>query len=43
MEMNKTTKKCLSSSFEMKEMGETRYVLGVKIIRNYGKKLLGIC
>jgi len=36
------TKKCLSSVFEM-DMDEARYVLGVEIIRNHLKKLLGIC
>ena len=27
----------------MKHMGEARYVLGVKIVRNLPKKLLGMC
>jgi len=31
MEMIQTTKKWLSSAFEMKDMGEARYVLGIKI------------
>ena len=33
-EMIDTTKKWLSSNFEMKDMGEASYVLGVKIIRD---------
>ena len=32
MEMIQTTKQWLSSVFEMKDMGEARYILGVKII-----------
>jgi hypothetical protein len=35
-----TTKKWLSSTFEMKDMGETNFVLGVKITRDRSKKLL---
>jgi len=31
MEMIQTTKQWLSSVFEMKDMGEARYVLGVEI------------
>ena len=42
MEMIQTTKQWLSSVFEMKDMGEARYVLGVEIIRNRSKKLLGL-
>jgi len=42
LEMIKATKKWLSSVFEMKDMGEARYSLGVKKIRNCRKKLLGI-
>ena len=38
LEMIKATKKWLSSLFEMKDMGEARYVLGVEIIRNRPKK-----
>ncbi|WCJ29450.1 Retrovirus-related Pol polyprotein from transposon TNT 1-94 [Euphorbia peplus] len=34
-------KSWLSSSFEMKDMGEAAYILGVKITRNRSKKLLG--
>jgi len=41
-EMIDTTKKWLSSNFEMKDMGEARYVLGVKIIRDRSKRLLGL-
>ena len=40
-EMIDTAKKWLSSNFEMKDMGETNYVLGVKIVRDRAKKLLG--
>ncbi|KAK2988810.1 hypothetical protein RJ640_018142 [Escallonia rubra] len=35
------TKKWLSSTFEMKDMGEANYVLGVKIVRDRSKRLLG--
>ena len=41
-EMIDTTKKWLSSNFEMKDMGEASYVLGVKIIRDRAKRLLGL-
>ena len=41
-EMIDTTKKWLSSNFEMKGMGEASYVLGVKIIRDRAKRLLGL-
>ena len=34
------TKEWLSSTFEMKDMGEANYVLGVKIVRDRSKKLL---
>jgi len=40
LEMIEATKKWLSSIFEMKNIGEASYVLGVKIIRNRPKKLL---
>ena len=36
------TKKWLSSNFEMKDMGDASYVLGVKIFRNRSKRLLGL-
>lgn len=39
--LNKT-KSWLSSKFEMKDMGESSYVLGVKILRNRSKRILGI-
>jgi len=42
MEMIQTAKKWLSSVFEMKDMGEARYVLGVEISRNRSKKLPGV-
>ncbi|KAK2969350.1 hypothetical protein RJ640_028839 [Escallonia rubra] len=36
------TKQWLSSIFEMKDMGEANYVLGVKIVRDRSKRLLGL-
>jgi hypothetical protein len=36
------TKGWLSSNFEMKDMGEADYILGVKIFRDRSKKLLGL-
>ena len=42
MEVMQTTEKWLSSVFEMKDMGEDRYVLGVEMIQNHSKKLLGL-
>ena len=41
-EMIYTAKKWLSSNFEMKDMGEASYVLGVKIVRDRAKRLLGL-
>ena len=41
-EMIITTQKWLSSTFEMKDLGEASYVLGVKILRDRSKKLLGL-
>jgi len=38
----KVTKQWLSSVFEIKDMGKAKYVLGVKIVRNHPKKLLGM-
>jgi len=43
LEMINATKQWLSSVFEMKDMGEARYVLCVKIVRNHSKKLLRMC
>jgi hypothetical protein len=37
-----TTKKWLSSTFEIKDMGEANFVLGVKITRDRSKKLLSL-
>ena len=34
------TKKWLSSNFEMKDIGEANYVLGIKILRDHSKRLL---
>ena len=39
MEMIVTTKRWLSSIFEMKDMGKANYVLGVNISRDRSKKL----
>ena len=36
------TKKWLSSNFKMKYMGEASYVLGIKILRDRSKRLLGL-
>jgi len=43
LKMIYATKQWLSSVFEMKDMGEPRYVLCVEIVRNHPKKLLGMC
>ena len=40
MKMIIATKGWLSSNFEMKDMGEADYILGVKILRDRSKKLL---
>ena len=42
MEIIVNTKRWLSSIFEMKDMGEANYVIGVKIFRDCSKKLLGL-
>ena len=36
------TKKWLSSTFEIKDMGEAYFVLGIEIVRDCSKKLLGL-
>ena len=36
------TKKWLSSTFEMKDMGEAHFVLRIEIVRDHSKKLLGL-
>ena len=41
-EMIDIAKRWLSSNFEMKDMGEASYVLGVKIVRDRAKRLLGL-
>ena len=41
-EFIKHIKEWLSSNFEMKDMGETAYILGVKISRNRSKNLLSL-
>jgi len=43
LELINATKRWLSSVFEMKDMSEARYVLGVEIIRDFPRKLLGLC
>jgi len=35
------TKKCLSRNFEMKDMSEASYVIGIQIFRNRSQGLLG--
>jgi len=42
MEMIQTPKQSLSSIFEMKDIGDVRYILGVEITQNHSKKLLGL-
>ncbi|KAL0378717.1 UNVERIFIED_CONTAM: Retrovirus-related Pol polyprotein from transposon TNT 1-94 [Sesamum radiatum] len=42
MELIVATQKWLSSTFEMKDMGEAEYILGVKIHRDRSKKLLSL-
>jgi hypothetical protein len=41
-EFIKTIMEWLSSTFEMKDMGEASFVLGVKILRDHSRKLLGL-
>ena len=41
-EFIKTIKEWLSSTFEMKDMGKASFVLGVKILRDRSRKLLGL-
>ena len=36
------TKKWLFSTFEMKDMGEAHFVLGIEIVRDHSKKLMGL-
>jgi len=43
LKVNNATKKWLSSIFEMKVMGQGRYVLRIKIVRNHSKKFLSLC
>ncbi|KAL0311685.1 UNVERIFIED_CONTAM: Retrovirus-related Pol polyprotein from transposon TNT 1-94 [Sesamum calycinum] len=42
MKMIVATQKWLSSTFEMKDMGEAEYILGVKVHRDRSKKLLSL-
>jgi len=39
LEMIEATKKWMSSTFEMKDIGEARFFLGVEITKNHPKKL----
>ena len=41
-EMIVATKEWLSSNFEMKDIGEADYILGVKIFRDRSRKILGL-
>ena len=41
-EMIDIAKKWLSSNFEMKDMDKANYVLGMKIVRDRVKRLLGL-
>ena len=36
------TKKWLSSTFEMKDMGDAHFMLGIEIVRDRSKKLIGL-
>ena len=42
LEFVKTIKEWLSSTFEIKNMGEASYILGVKIQRNRSKRLVSL-
>lgn len=42
LDLLKETKKALSTSFDMKDLGETSYVLGIEIYRDRNQKLLGL-
>ena len=37
------TKKFLSNNFEMKDMGEAGYVIGIEIFHDRSQGLLGLC
>jgi len=43
LEMINGTKRWLYFIFEMEDIGEGKYVLGVKIVRSHPKMLLGMC
>ena len=43
LEIINATKQWLSSVLEKEDMGGARYVLGLEIVRNCLKKLLGMC
>ncbi|TQE12682.1 hypothetical protein C1H46_001702 [Malus baccata] len=42
VQLLKETKSMLSSNFEMKDLGEAHYVLGIEIVRDRRQKLLGL-
>ena len=42
LEFGQTIKRWLSSTFEMKDMGEASYILGVKIPRDHSTKLVAL-
>ena len=43
LEMIEAIKKWLSYVFGIKDMSKVRYVLGMKMVRNCSKNLLGLC
>ena len=43
LELINAIERWLSSVFDMKDMDEARYFLGVEIIRHHPRKLLGLC
>ncbi|KAM2045528.1 hypothetical protein FF1_009770 [Malus domestica] len=42
MQLLRKTKTVLSTNFEMKDLGEAHYVLGIEITRDIKRKLLGL-
>ena len=42
MKMINATKKWLSSNFKMKDMSEMNYAVGVMVLRDQSKRLLGL-
>ena len=37
-----TVKVWLASSFDMKDLGEASYILGIKLIRDWKRKIMGL-